>query len=329
MNALTIAILTSLSLAEPRSIYRFPVTSQGAIEPAEIDALHERIDGLVSGADFEFLAPVDPTVCEDSQCWLDLAIKANAAYSVAVDVDASSADQQLTLTITDLADGTAVVELERTCELCGRDELLDAVSDLTATGMRKLQSYAAVSTTLSITSEPPGAIARIDGAEVGTTPIELEVTPGAHEIELTAEGHEPMAQSIELERGANERMRLHMSPIVAELPPETTGPTRRRGRVIAGAALLGAGFAGLGAGITMLVIHGRPITRDCGGNDVDLDGDCHYLHDTRVGGAVGAAAGGAALIAGGVLLGIELRRKKPSSVAVHPTPSGVVFSGRF
>ena len=119
------------------------------------------------------------------------------------------------------------------------------------------------------------------------------------------------------------------TPVGATPSQDALGPERRRGRVIASALLLGGGVAGLGAGVALLVLHGRPITTDCSGANVDADGDCHFLHDTRAGGAIALGVGAAAAITGGVLLGLELRRTRRSSVSVAPTPSGAVVHGRF
>lgn len=307
MNGLTVPLLCALALSTPRSVYRAPLASEGAIEAAELDALRERVDAQIGRTDFETLESEE-----------------EAAYSLAVSVDATQADQQLALTIIDTADGTAVVEVARTCELCGRDELLDAVSDLTALGMRKLTSYAEVSTTLAIDSVPPGAIARLDGVEIGTTPLDVEVIAGEHTIELTAADHEPLSQSIQIERGANEHVRVRLIPVQLVGPgPDDTTTSLRRGRVVAGATLVGVGVAALATGITLLVLHGRPITSACTGNDVDLDGDCHYLHDTRIGGAVGAGVGGAAIITGSVILGLEFRRRNRAALSVLPSPTGL------
>jgi hypothetical protein len=99
--------------------------------------------------------------------------------------------------------------------------------------------------------------------------------------------------------------------------------------MIAGASLVGTGVAAVATGVTLLVLHGRPITSDCSADNVDLDGDCEFLHNTRTGGVVALAAGGAALVTGSVLLGIELSRKRASRVSLHPTGSGLLVSGRF
>ncbi len=332
-----VILSAALALAPPSSVFRTPVTAQGSLEASVVDTIEARVDARLQDPRYELRVPDDPNACKDADCWRSSATAQSARYILEFSVDATEADQRLSVSITDLAEGESVVALHRTCELCGREELFDAASDLTATALRKLDAHASVISTLVIDSVPPGAIVRIDGAEAGTTPLELDVAPGEHVVELSADGYEPLSESVDVERGVHERLRLSM---LAETPPTPTPtPTSadatgamgqpRRGRVIAGAVLVGGGLAGLAAGVTLLVLHGRPITSSCSGADVDLDGDCHYLHDTRIGGAVGIGVGGAALITGSVLLGLELGRKRSSAVSIRPTGTGAVVQGRF
>lgn len=307
---------------------------EGELSDAELQALKGRVDEEFSRTEFAVVLPAVPAVCTTASCWSSEATAAGSRYIATVSVEAVDSDQRLVMSIVDLTDGSIAVEVERTCELCGRDELLDATGDLSATALRKLQSHAAVSTALVLDSVPSGAGVMLDGDDVGTTPLQLEVPPGLHTVELSVEGYEPFSQAIDIDRGTTESLRLRLSatvqPAPAPRPADTSPvPTRRRGRVIAGAGLLGGGFAAAAAGVTLLVLHGRPITSDCSGDDVDADGDCHFLHDTRTGGIIGLSAGAAALVGGAVLLGIEFRRKRPGAVALSPTPSGLLLRGRF
>lgn len=320
MSTFATFTLCALSLAPGRSIYRTPVEATGALDPAELEGLRLRVDAQVERSQFELLVPTDPDACEDDPCWQASASGLDAAYRLAVHVDATEADQRLTLTVTNVIDGATVVQTTQTCELCGREELLDAVADLTATGLRKLQTVAIVSTTLSVDSVPAGANARVDGVQVGTTPVQVTVTPGPHTVELSTAGHDPLTETVDVERGTSERVRLHLSPSAAVVMPDVDEPPLRRGRVVVGATLVAGGVLAVAAGITLLVLHRRPITSDCSGADVDADGDCHFLHDTQAGGFASVAAGGAAVIGGAVVLGIETRRGR---LALHPSPTGV------
>lgn len=338
MNALATA-LASILLAGPadaasQTVYRPPITVTGKVSTAELAALQTRVEREFARTDFDSVMPVDPSACTTAPCWRAEADATGTRYIASLSVDASGADQRLSMNIVDLNDGSTAVKVDRTCELCGRDELLDATADLCATALRKLQSQASITTEIAVDSIPTGARVVLDGQEQGTTPIRIEVSPGPHTVELSAAGYDSFSQPIDLERGTTESVRLRLSASVQSPPPPSTAdlsstPTRRRKRVVLGAALLGGGVAASAAGVTLLVLHGRPITADCSGSDVDVDGDCHFLHDTLAGGIVGLSAGAAALIGGAVLLGVELRRDRPGTVALSPTPSGLRLRGRF
>lgn len=336
MNTVALALASSLLASPPSatSVYRPPISVVGELSEAERQALKTRVDEEFARTDLESVVPVEPSVCVATPCWASEASTAGSRYMATVLIEAVDSDQHLTMSIVDLTDGSTVVEVERTCELCGRDELLDATTDLSATALRKLLSHAAVTTIVVVDSIPSGARVMLDGDDVGTTPLQLEVSPGSHTMELSADGYEPFSQAVDIDRGTTESLRLRLSataqPVPAPRPADPSPtPTRRRGRVIAGAALVGGGFAAAAAGVTLLVLHGRPIESDCSGEDVDTDGDCHFLHDTRTGGIIGLSAGAAALVGGAVLLGLELRRDRPGAVALSPTPSGLLLRGRF
>ena len=55
---------------------------------------------------------------------------------------------------------------------------------------------------IAVDAQPSGARVRIDGAEVGTAPVTVEVTPDAeHEVEISAPGHEPRVEKVTLKGG--------------------------------------------------------------------------------------------------------------------------------
>ncbi len=325
-----LGVLASLAGGDAQTVlFRAPVSATGALEPAVVDTMTEHMDEQIARTSFEGRPPPDPTACTTAQCWSERAGAQGAQYQIHLHVDASGADQRLTLDITEVATASVVVQESRTCELCGRDELLDATDDLIATGLRKLKSHDAVTTALVVDSDPPGATVTLDGVPVGTTPLEQEVDPGAHALEIASDGYVSQSKSVEVERGTTAALRFALGP-VATPPPAVEGPAPpRRARVITGAALVGTGIAAIAGGITLMVIHGRPVTSDCSGESVDLDGDCAFLHDTRIAGAVMVAAGGAAAITGSVVLGIEFSRRRTARVSVGPTPTGLLVRGRF
>ncbi|MGH1348708.1 MAG: PEGA domain-containing protein [Nannocystales bacterium] len=334
MNTLALALTTSL-LASPAAsksgttVYRPPIAVTGTVSNADRTALRGRVDDEFARTDFESAKPADASVCSTAACWQAQAEASGSRYIATVTVNALEADQRLAISIVDLVDGNSVVDLEQTCELCGRDELRDATADLAAAALRKLQSHAAIATVVSVDSIPSGAAVMLDGVAVGETPLHLEVSPGLHTVELSAAGHDSFSQEVDIARGTTLSVRPRLSETAPSRLGDNAAGSRRRGRIIAGTALIVGGVAAAATGTTLMVLHGRPITSDCSGSEVDGDGDCRFLHDTRTGGIIGLSAGVAALVGGAVLVGLELRRGRPGTVALSPTPSGLLLHGRF
>ena len=72
--------------------------------------------------------------------------------------------------------------------------------------------------TLSITSEPTGAVVYLDDAEIGSTPVEVETGAGGYRIRIEAEGYETVERGIAI--AAGERQELSWT-LTAEPPPRS------------------------------------------------------------------------------------------------------------
>ena len=65
---------------------------------------------------------------------------------------------------------------------------------------------------LTIDATPSGLLV-VDGQEVGDTPVfKLELTIGAHEIEIRREGYRTYSEQIEISAGNEARKRITMVP---------------------------------------------------------------------------------------------------------------------
>lgn len=95
------------------------------------------------------------------------------------------------------------------------------------------------------------------------------------------------------------------------------------GLVAGGAVVAGVGFALLGAGVRLDRGAGDAPTERTFETDLDRSVVFH-----RAGIGI-AAVGGAVLLGGVIRWAIVAKREKESSVALSPTPRGVVLSGRF
>src|SRR5690606_7911511 len=59
---------------------------------------------------------------------------------------------------------------------------------------------------LEVRSEPERARVRVDGRDVGVTPVSLGVKPGPHEVVVELEGYDPSRLPVEAERGQTHRV---------------------------------------------------------------------------------------------------------------------------
>lgn len=70
---------------------------------------------------------------------------------------------------------------------------------------------------LSVSTEPSGALVRLDGKALGTAPMEVEVAPGAVGITAELEGYATFVQQEKLEPGGRSRLTAHLVPLPASL----------------------------------------------------------------------------------------------------------------
>ncbi len=78
--------------------------------------------------------------------------------------------------------------------------------------------------TVSVGSVPAGAEVSVDGDLAGNTPMVLELSPGAHRLEVRASGFRPARRDLHLRAGDSESWAVH-------LEPARLGDGRGRGRI--------------------------------------------------------------------------------------------------
>ena len=80
------------------------------------------------------------------------------------------------------------------------------------------QWYWAHSAKLTITSQPPGASVKLNGHDVGVTPIDVPgLTPGTQAVEVFKEGHKPARELVELGFAQKGESHYSLDPIVGKL----------------------------------------------------------------------------------------------------------------
>ena len=73
---------------------------------------------------------------------------------------------------------------------------------------------------LHVETEPAEALVSVDGKQVGTAPLSLDLAPGEHELDVGAEGYKTIAQQLSLDPGQQLSLRLALH----EAQPEPVPP---------------------------------------------------------------------------------------------------------
>lgn len=307
----------SLLFAAPTSA----IAGEVAVAPVEFvgqlpghvkDDIRDTIVDTLAALDVDTVM-LNPS-CESTQCSLNAAQERDTMQMLEVQVLAKDRIYTLEFGLFDTM-GQELARRSDVCELCGEQELLDAL----AAGILMLQGpliRGATSPRLVLRGRPANANVILDGVLVGRAPIELEVAAGPHIVELQAEGR------------ARQAHRWKASAGVDELFEYSLARGSGRGAQIGGWFSFALGLAGMGAGAALLVIDGRDHEPSCGPGQRDNFGVCPNVYTTGVAGIVSASAGAATLTTGVGLLIFDAGRRHKQPVAVL-APAGLGFNLRF
>lgn len=217
----------------------------------------------------------------------DKLMNARAFVRGRVRADGSTYQIELELLTTTAGEGGNAARIEDSCEICTLPEVNTKMSDAALKLHARAQELAGAADAVfrvTISSEPPGATVRIDGADVGTTMLSTDLASGRHSIEVRYAGYHAKTAELTVTReGPNELN------VVLERAPVRWKKTRPR--LLLGIAALGAGVIAAGIGIGMIAVDGDGTCSD--------DGECPDVYDTMIPGAISVTAG-VVLIAGGI-----------------------------
>ena len=269
----------------------------------------------------------DAATCEDASCWRTIASTNGARYLVRVDVKIVDRDYELALQLIDGTTGEQAADATGLCDLCGHDEVSDMLANKAATLSRAIAIKAATSPTLSVQSEPPGGQVFVDGELAGVAPLELELPPGAHEVRVEKPGFYAQAREVTLVDGVRESVRVEL----LEVPSAEAKDKERRGRVLRGIGWAGVatGVGALASGAALIAIDQRPITSDCAGENIDINGTCKYRYATLEGGIALTAVGVALAATGIALLVVGRKRERAPSSKVRAQVRATGLQLRF
>jgi TolB-like protein len=254
------------------------------------------------------------TSCADEACYR----RAGAALGVAYLVTGAVGERQKTYDITlELSNGRtgAIIGTHRErCEICGVEEAGEKMG-LAASALRsRLEAVAKAPARFVIRSRPAGALVSMDGQPLGRTPLDREISGGAHTLQISADGYDVSERSLTVVSGVDETLDLELMPLPSKFPFRK-----------AGWAAVALGAAALAAGIDAETLDGDEIA--CTAAEKDPWGHCPHLRNTRVLAAalVGLGVGSATL--GGVWL--YLGQGRGPRTEGTPAAMAIGVSGRF
>jgi hypothetical protein len=310
---------------EPVPVAVMPLAVEGDVSPEDRATLEQALRDALASDGVE-LRPT-PTRCAEAECVAELAQTSKVVRVVDARVTYTTNDYQVTLSVLDET-GASVQSVSLACEICTIADVATKLADAAEQVQAQLREASARAAVVVVDSVPPGAVVWVDGKRLGVTPLEAEVGTGPHELRVERPGHVAQKEAFESVAGGRSTFNLRLAPVSDE------GARPRRGLFIAGLGSIGVGAGAVIGGAVALALDSRPIQRKCVGNDVDVNGECRFLHDTKLVGAVVLAAGGAALVTGVVLAVVGrkgARKRGPSEQAQRwrLQPSGVGVRGWF
>lgn len=320
------------SAASEATIAVAPLQIDGELSEEAVAKLEQQLLAGLERGGVGVVPPADVQVgdaslpCGDSVgCIVKLAKANGASHVLQVRITKSGRDYALEMVLSSGGDGSTQAKTQQDCEICGLQELGGLIGDQAAALQPKLE---AVPGTLIVESSPSGATVKVDGKLVGVTPIVEPVSEGEHIITIAKPGYLERERKVTVVAGSEENLSIGLQPVPAPVVEEPKGPDGTVMRSV-GWASLGVGLAAAGTGVALVLIDEQPVSGRCTPENIDANGVCRFRHNTLGSGIGLLAGGGAALVAGAVLVGLGYKRKKQAgggtTARVLPTGTGLII----
>ena len=291
------------------------ITGEVTLQPQILSAVSDWLQKHEHGVAATALEPdainalIDCFVIEDQACArkvIEERGKVATVLFVRVDSAAGPAGtHDVSLTGYWFAKGQPTISEKRTCERCADAQLRGAADDLMATLSR---SNTNESGHVKVTSTPPGATVTLDGKPAGATPLEADVVPGEHQLELSY-GERTAQRAVTVRRGQT-------TAVEVSLPaPPPPAPSHLVGNLV------------IGGGVALLVVGGI-VYAQFEDADPNRRPEPRTLNDTH-GLGLGLGIAGFAAVGAGVYLWLHPGATAAPVAALVPGGAAVGWAGAF
>ncbi len=256
--------------------------------------------------------------CRSTTCLQRIGEKVGAEYFVRARVEATGSAYFVEIELLSAnVDGGLVTRVERACPVCTVAEVNDVIS---AAAKDMVLLPPAKPMPVRIVTRPNGAVVRVDEAEVGKSPHQMNLDTGEHVISAVADGYSRSEKTIVVTADGPEPQvfELILAPVGGTETPEPRDeggrPYRTWKWVTAGAAA-----SALVTGVALIVLDA--------GDTCTLEGDqkqCPEVYDTKTSGIVSIGVGAAL---GGISTWMFIRDRKHARklrISIKPTRGGAI-----
>ncbi len=211
----------------------------------------------------------------------------------------NGAHRSIQLSVYWISKGSDVVSVQKMCDSCSDQALPVTVTALMADVSKLVPTMRG---RIKITTSPSGVLALVDGAPIGTTPVDHEVAPGVHEIAMTRNGETIATSHVAVSPGATAEVDIPIPALpVVVVAPKSEPVVIHHSKAVP-ATVLVLGGAAIATGLVLYKVGGPT-------------GDSFYYTNLRTPG-IGIAAGGGALAILGAIWLVKSGRSGGPTVSV-------------
>lgn len=189
--------------------------------------------------------------CEDHACRQRSLAAHGVTYWLTTELAGRDRMYMVHTALWSVDDTEALAHTEERCVVCGRVELAELVAAQTLTMRRFLSETGDDPAVVVVDVRPRSARVEIDGAFVGKGRVTTLVSPGEHQVRVSARGYDPQALELSVTRGVTRSVEVRLTH------PEI--PVRLHRPLAIGA--LATAAVSIGVGAALVAADGEPVAR--------------------------------------------------------------------